>query len=614
MTTTRCWPLVLVLVSLVIASCDGAQPTPTLTASVPITGIALPNLAKVADPPGGHISDITFAPSDPQIVYLASNVNAMGVWRSDNGGETWGRVYYDDEFGATHVNTVVVHPTNPNIVLLSDLHGRIVKTSDGGLEWREVYEEDVSIFALAISPSAPNVVYAGDQQNNLLKSINTGDTWTRLSQVGSKGVGALTVDPSTPDTVYAGARDGVYKSTDGGVVWHKVVSEVQVVEVAMGPADPDLVLAATRQGVFRSTNGGTSWQQSLDIHAHSVQVAPSNPRVFYAGTAEGVYQSDDRGDTWINSSSGIEYLDIGPIAIHPQSPDVAIVGNNIWQWTFHNDPFPDSTSGEGIYKTVDGGTSWLKTTEGFIDVDVVALAVDPHDPNVAYVGMECSRGIFRTEDGGATWVFIAGGPESSDRVTRWDIGHYTMRLATSPDSTLYLTGRFGITKSVDRGDTWEPMLVRRHFHGVRAAPGDSRVVFTGTSPSQDPTETAEYPGAHILRSLDGGDTWEEVGAGFPSGAHTSIHDFAFDPANLNIVYVTTSSHEIGLPRTQTTVGIYKSIDGGQTWTAINEGLTTKEVDSLVVSPNPPKDTDGRREDSGRGWVRELQGRWPGVLG
>jgi photosystem II stability/assembly factor-like uncharacterized protein len=87
-----------------------------------------------------------------------------------------------------------------------------------------------------------------------------------------------------------------------------------------------------------------------------------------------------------------------------------------------------------------------------------------------------------------------------------------------------------------------------------------------------------------LRSTDGGLSWQEVGSGFPNGADTSIHSFAFDPRDSNVVYVTTSSHEIGLPPTSTTVGIYKSTDGGETWTSANNGLVTLEVDSIVVSP------------------------------
>lgn len=573
-------PLFLVGILIFTACAPPPSPTPSpIPAPPPVPKAVLPNLAKVADLPGGHISDIAFAPSNPTILYLASNVNAMGIWRSDDTGETWRRVFYDENFGATHSNTLAVHPSNPRMVLVSDIHGRITKTSDGGGQWTEVYEGESPVYALAISPSQPDIMYAGDDRGNLLKSSDMGSTWSVVSQVTPEGIGSITVAPRDPDRVYAGARDGVYKSIDGGRGWSKVLSAGEVVEIAIAPTKPDLLLAATRRGVFRSTDGGTSWQQSLDRHAHSVQVAPADPQVIYAGTTEGVYRSDDGGITWTSQSNGLQYLDIGPLTIHPEDPNVVLAGSNIWEWTFHYDPFPATTKGEGIYKTTNGGALWTKKVGGFVDADVIAVAVDLNDPNVVYVGMECSRGIFRSDDGGASWTFIIGGPEGSQ-----DLAHYTMRLATDSNSKVYMTGRFGFTTSADRGQRWTPMLVRRHFHGVGISPHDPQMIFVGTSPVQDPTETKDYPGGRILRSIDSGLSWREVGAGFPSGADTSIHNFAFDSKDPNIVYVVTSSHEIGLPRTSTTLGIYKSTDGGENWISANSGLTTLEVDSIAASP------------------------------
>lgn len=564
-------------------------PAPVPTPS-PAPRAILPDLIKVADLPGGHISDIAFAPSNPEVLYLASNVNAMGVWRSDDTGETWQRVLYDDNFGATHINTLVIHPKNQKIIIVSDLHGRISKTSDGGINWTEEYEKKAAIFALAISSSQPNIMYAG-AGGDILKSVNEGETWNVVGQVDSKRVGSLAIDPSRSEIVYAGAHNGVYKSTDGGKNWKRIFptgllefKPVEVVEVTVASIEPNLVMAATPQGVYRSSDGGQSWQRTLKSHAHAVKVAPSDSRVVYAGTKQGIYKSNDGGITWISYSSGIQNLDMGPLTIHPQDPDTVLTGSNIWQqWVFHHDNFPASTKGEGIYKTTNGGISWTKIIGGFVDVDVVAVAVDPNNPNVAYVGVECSRGIFRTENGGASWEFISGGPEKGS----WDIGHYTMRLATDPNSNVYLTGRFGFTQSSNRGQSWTSTLPRRHFHGMGINPYDPDVIFVGTSPKQDPTESSDYPGARILRSTDGGSSWQEVGSGFPSGADTSIHGFAFDPNDSNIVYVVTSSHEIGLPRTSTTLGIYKSVDRGETWISINNGLTTLEVDSIVASPATP---------------------------
>ena len=246
----------------------------------------------------------------------------MGVWRSDDAGESWRRVFYDDKFGATHTNTVTIHPDNPQIVLVSDLHGRITKTFNGGGPVECGLREGIAGVDSGYQSIATQYRVLRDAEGNLIKTTDTGDRWTLRSQVAAGGIGSLAVDPGNPDTVYAAARDGVYKSTDGGTVWRRVFPAIgaaaDVVEVAVAPADPDLVLAATAQGVFRSTDGGTNWQLSLDHHAHSVQVARPLPRWFTPGPRRVSTGAMTEGLHGLAYSSGIQYLYIGPLTVHPQ--------------------------------------------------------------------------------------------------------------------------------------------------------------------------------------------------------------------------------------------------------------------------------------------------------
>ncbi len=569
-----------------------ATPTPTPTPT-PHPGAVLPELVKVADPPGGDIVELSFAPSNPDVVYLLSQNPPMGAWRSGDAGETWRQVLSDMKDGTGHTTSMAVHPADPAVVLVGDKNFGIIKTVNGGLQWKRVHpapawvlsakgelppRTEMEVPALAFSPSMPSIAYAADKQGNILKSTDGGDTWQVISQIESEP-SSLAVDSRSPDMVYAGAGGGVFKSTDGGWKWQKV-SPDGVLDISIASEAPDLLFAASPwAGVFKSSDGGTTWRSVLDLHAHSVQVAPSDPHLVYAGTLSGVFKSDDGGETWLPSSNGMEYLSVGRLTVHPMDPNTVLAGSHMPLSESHGDPFPASTKGEGIYKTTDGGLSWAKTVIGFVDTDPVAVAVSPNNPNLVYVGTRCSRGLYRSEDGGASWTVLANGPRYA--------AHYTMRIAIAADSVLWLTGGYGMAWTIDGGQTWQSPLTEekrqwRHFHGIGISPHDPQVIFVGTA-GYGPFEPTVYLGARILRSTDGGRSWQEVGSGFPSGTDTGIHDIAFDPFNPEVVYVATTSHGL-TEEYSTTVGIYKSADGGETWMPVNTGLGSLDVHAIVPSP------------------------------
>ncbi|MBI2148404.1 hypothetical protein HYU23_01890 [Candidatus Woesearchaeota archaeon] len=535
----------------------------------------VPKMEKLAELPGGHISDIEFSPSSPNILYLASNVNAMGIWKSTDSGETWLRIYYDDQAG-THMNTVRVDPKNPEIVYATDVHGYFSKGLNGQFTRSEISK--TALFGLAIDPLQPSNIYLGTEDGMFWKSTDSGETWNKISNVGGT-IGPILVDK---DNIYVGTRErGLFVSRDLGNTWINEYKDIEIIKIAKVN---DIIFLATPVGILRKTTG--QFETVMNRNVRTVEIAPSNPMIVYAGTADdAVYKSVDGGTTWIKFSQGIQNLDIGALAINPTNPDMVITGTNIWQWSYHGESFPTSTLGEGIYKTTDGGNNWRKIEGKFYDRDVDTIAVDPNDPNNIYVGTECSRGIYRSLDGGKSFEFINGGPEEGS----FDIGHYTMKMVVDSDSNVFLTGRFGITKSTDNGKTWSITGVRRHYHGIAVNPYNSNVIIAGTSPEYfDPAmgpDSSELPGAHIVRSVDGGITWELSETGFPAGTHTSIHDVAFDVNNPNVVYITTTHEEIGLPDTEEALGIYKSIDQGKSWHIVNKGLTSLDVDTVKVSPH-----------------------------
>ena len=557
---------------------NGPQPYPPPVTSIRPGFTSLPVMRHLGELPGGHISDIQFSASNPNILYLASNVNAMGVWKSTDTGETWQRIYYDDNFGGTHVNSVAIDQKNPDVVFATDVHGRVSKGVKG--EFKELKDLKVALFGLALDSTDSRTVYVGTEKGKLWKSSDEGKTWSELYSFGD-AIGPIVVEK---ETIYVGTREhGLFVSHDFGKTWTNEYKDGEVMKIAKRG---DTLFLATQSGLLRKTSG--EFEPVMKRNTRTVVIAPSNPLIVYAGTADdGVYKSVDGGTTWTKLSDGIENPDVGALAVHPTNPDVVLTGTNIWQWSFHGETFPSSTLGEGIYKTTDGGRNWKKIEGNFYDLDVDTIAVDPHNYNNIYIGTECSRGIYRSLDGGQLFEFISGGPEGP--TGSFDIAHYTMRIVTDNNSNVFLTGRFGITKSNDFGKTWSVTGVRRHYHGVAVSPHDSKLVISGTSPEYfDPAmgpDNVELPGAQIVRSEDGGVTWQLSQEGFPAGTHTSLHDVAFDANDPNVVYATTTHEEIGLPPTDKTLGIYKSTDKGKSWHAVNTGLTSLDVDTVAVSPH-----------------------------
>jgi photosystem II stability/assembly factor-like uncharacterized protein len=524
---------------------------------------------------------------------------------------------------------------------MADPCNGIIRTEDRGLRWRQVLparpnflptttltdEENPRVNFVAFSPSMPNVAYALGGSNNIYKSTDDGTTWRKAADTPGP-LPWIAVDAHSPDTLYGGVYGppggggAVLKSSDSGGSWNVVLRE-PVFGVGFGSSGlAATVFAAGRNGVFKSADGGASWRRTLDANTHSVEAAPSDPRVVYAGTTDGIFKSIDSGESWQRHNRGMEYLNVGPLTVHSRDPNTVLAASNINLWTRYGGPFPDSVRGEGIYKTTDGGLSWTRKGHDVVDRDIVEVAVDPNNPNVVYAGTGCSRGIFRSEDEGATWTVLASGTAPSGTGQSWNIAHYTMRIVLAADSTLWLTGQFGMGWSSDGGKTWQTFgEQRRHFHGIAVSPHDPKLVLVGTAARETDVIAAYYPGyypgAHILRSADGGKTWQDVGRGFPIGADTSIEEFVFDPFDPKVVYVATSSHHRTLEESTTTLGIYKSTDAGATWMPANTGLSNKDVHSLVASRTTPgllyAGTHAgvfRSTDGGGTWTPAGQFRFP----
>ena len=365
-------------------------------------------------------------------------------------------------------------PGRPNEFYFGAVNGGVWKTIDGGRVWFPVFDGQTtsSIGAVAVAPSAPDIVYVGSGESTLRDSVGYGN--------------------------------GIYKSTDGGKSWaHLGLDETHHIgKVAVDPRNPNNVFVAAigklyaanaERGLFRSRDGGRSWQKVLgddNVGAVEVVIDPSNSQTVYAG------MWNTRRPPWFTYA-------------------------------------PTNGPGGGIFKSIDGGTTWTKLTSGLPREGIgrTGIAVAPTNPGRVYAIVDClvpeappqtepplgtpvptpapagarpsspppgQGGFFRSDDGGATWTRLSNDP------ALWGRGWYFEKVAVDPtDADTVYVPNVAVNRTMDGGRTWAVL---------RGSPGGDDYHQAWVS-SSDPNTmiVASDQGAIITRnarSRDPGDvTW-----------------------------------------------------------------------------------------------------------
>ncbi len=330
-------------------------------------------------------------------------------------------------------------------------------------------------------PTQPNVFFMGVNNGGVWKTNDYGRTWNPIFDSAPTGsVGDLAVSPSSPEIIYLGSGeglhrpdlgvgDGIYKSVDGGKTWNHVgLSDVQQVgRLIVHPTNPDIVFVAglghpyganDERGVFRSTDGGKNWKKVLyknhNTGAIQVEFDPTNPQIIYAdlwehqegpwenasfsGPNSGLYKSTDGGNTWKQLTQGLpgakEGLGRIGVGISPSNPQrlYATV---------------DSRVNSGVYRSDDGGESWKLTTNDRRiygrGSDFAEIRVHPKNPDVVYSANVAS---YRSDDGGYTWTSFKGAPGGDDYHRIWI-------NPLQPDIMLFAADQ-GAIVTVNAGKTW----------------------------------------------------------------------------------------------------------------------------------------------------------------
>ena len=309
------------------------------------------------------------------------------------------------------------------------------------------------------------VIYAATS-SGVFKTTDGGASWTPAN-TGLSGIPvfSLAIDPKTPTTVYAGTfGTGVFKSTDAGGHWtpvHGGFSNDTVLSIVIDPGDPATIYSGTTasssstagavfspaSAVIKSSNGGLAWTAANAGLPRAIVTAlaldPSNPAVLYAGTsAGGVFKTANRALTWTPANAGIGTSDISHLVLDPSNPNVvyaAIEGCSA-----------GCSSPAGVFKSTNGGTSWISASAGLTDdLQVIALAIDPEDTRILYAATRFN-GLFKTTNGGVNWMSI--NPEPTG--TMFAIVHFALVVDPANTDTVYAGTFDGVLKTTDGGKTW----------------------------------------------------------------------------------------------------------------------------------------------------------------
>jgi photosystem II stability/assembly factor-like uncharacterized protein len=477
----------------------------------------------------------------------------------------------------------VIDSQNPNTVyalgsfplyLNGNLRGYtrgMFKTTDGGDSWKAIILPDSrppgnpsAAPAFALDSENPGSIYAsGGFPAALLKSADGGATW---SMVNSRTFFSLTVGPQGSNTLYGANINGVVKSTDGGLSWTPAGSGSAGAGfnfLVIDPQYPSIgAYASGFDGLFKTSDGGANWTKlNSGLSTMSVRtlvIDPLKSSSLYV-TDWSLLRSTDGGSNWSRVNTGYFYP--SKITIDPQNT------GTVYSAGFQQcdeSPLPDA-----VFKSADGGSSWSAAMSGLpLYPQINTLIIDPTNTNTLYTGSD--KGVFKSIDSAGSWNAANKGLPGTN----------IFALAVDPRSstTVYAGGPGGAWKSTDGGASWNSANIpgNRSITVLALDPQNSRTVYAGGS-------------GVIFKSTDAGTNWTVVGNGLPNNQNR-INALVIDPQTPTTLYVGTNGvpyEPCSIPCGGFNDGVFKSTDGGETWTAVTTGLTTPHVSALAIDPQHP---------------------------
>ncbi len=490
-------------------------------------------------------------------------------------------------------------PNGHGVFYFGAAAGGIWKTTDYGATWKPISDAAhiTSIGALAVAPSNHDVIYAGTGEsalrgditfgNGVYRTVDGGKSWANIGLKDSRQIGAVIVDPRNADTVLVAAighafgpnqERGVYRTTDGGRTWTRVLyrdDQTGAIDVTFDPTDPKIVYAALWQvrrqpwnfssggpgsGLFRSSDGGVTWTELKGkglpdgiLGRIDVAVSAADPKRVYAmieARQGGLYRSDDHGEHWslVSQDGRIRQRAwyFSKVYADPKAVDTVYVVNT------------------GLMRSTDGGKTFnlVPATHG----DHHALWLDPTDPRRMINGNDGGASI--SLDGGATWSTQDNQPTAAFYHVATDNRFPYWVYGAQQDNSNLATASYSDDGTIGPRD-WYP-AGGGECGFVLPDPRDSQIIYS------DSENTISRFNRHAMQSQDIS-AWPVDNSGHP--ADELLHRFNWtsplmlSPHDPDALYVASEV-------------VWKTTDHGLSWRIISPDLTRNDKSKQTASGGP----------------------------
>jgi len=630
------------------------------------------------DQPTGSIGAIAVAPSDPDIIYVGSGEGLQrpdlatgdGIYKSVDAGRTWVHLGLRD---GQQIPQIIVDPHNPNrlfVAVLGHPYGPneergLYRSTDGARTFQRVWyrDENTGAIDVAFAANDPNTIYLatwearqGPWENGawrgpgsgLFKSTDGGTTWSPIMNglpTVEQGLGRIGIAIAPNDarrlylTIDAGAASGIYRSDDAGASWRKVSTDARVhnrgddfAELKVDPTNPDVVYSGSIVA-WKSTDGGSTWRMFRGAPGgddyHRFWINPDNPDVILIAADQGAIITVNGGQSWsswynqptaqmyhVTTDNSWPYRvcsgqqESGSVCIASRGNDGQItyrewrpVGVEEYGYVAPDPLDPNIVYG-GKVTRFDYRTGQVQNVapKPFRDANyrmlrTAPLLFSPVNPRKLYFG---ANSIWETVNGGQDWREISPDLARQDSVVPASVGKYattasgmahhpgvvyTIAPSYLKEDVLWAGTDDGLIHvTFNGGTTWRNVTPPQLVPWAKVSIMDASHFDTLTAYAAVNTIRIDDLRPHIYRTRDGGRTWTEIVAGIDSGA--TINVVREDPQRRGLLFAGSET------------SVWVSFDDGDHWQSLRTNMPATSIRDLVI-----KDDDVVLGTHGRGfWI------------